>query len=1154
MATELLLPFDEPAEPDNLRRDRAARAAASDPRRNVVLEASAGTGKTRVLVDRYLNLLAAGVEPANILAITFTRKAAAEMRERIAARVRQSAALSAPRESRWRQIRERLGEVSISTIDAFCLTLLREFPLEADLDPGFEVADESETLRMREAAIDSTLAVARRMAHKRQDVRLLLSLLDERGLAAALSSLLSNRLAARRAFRRLIGPASADEAAGAAGERLSALFAARAGGIERFLADAPLWHPRFALAAAELRQLCSNEPGSASCVEPGPLALLMEDLARHFLTAAGTPRSRLSPEFPAASFPTRQAYERHRDEVRRLAPDVAAVRTSFRRGLNLVAASGLRRMFYTAEAQYLRRMEEAALVDFTEMLLRALALLARMDEFSQSRYRLEARYHHLLVDEFQDTSPAQWQLVWRLVRAWSEGQGLAAESPVPPSIFVVGDRKQSIYGFRDADVTMLSRARRQIARLRPDPRVGRYITRSFRSVAPLLSFTNDFFSAIEPARERADRFRFGGRDLFPIAGAPTFDGPAVSLSVAEDVESSARIVAGEIGRLLRSGVVRDRQTGLSRDVRPGDIAILFRTRESHREFAGALDSAGIRAYVYKGLGFFDADEVMDLTALVRYLADPFSDLRAAAFLRSRFVRLSDAAIQRLAPDGIALALRSSEPPAAMDQLSEEDRRVLDALRVQLSAWLPLADRLPPAAVIDRILAESAYAWETRGPRRAQARENIKKMRSLVRRIQNRGYATLERVASRIEQLSAGDESNAVVDAVDAVNLMTIHASKGLEFPVVFLVNVTRGAGARPSPVRVASGPRLRKAPAETAVLVGEFVSEDEDDHRGREREETKRLLYVAVTRARERLYFSAVLRDGRLKAAPGSIAEVFPPSFSAVLAESRAGAEERTLEWMAPSGVAHPLRVLPLPPEPLGEEQPAAQDGRSSGEVVALLGTQDFFGALDAAPVLARLRVTDTVAEARDDATQAAALRLQGVEAGEASDARADADEAVPAEWARLAGVLVHRLFQRALPAALDEDELVSMARLEASRLDEMGEAPTEDVLRLAVRAYRSLSERPEVAELLATGSVLYEVPFSARTANGIVRGTVDCLVRTQDDSFVVMEFKTGTPEEWHERQLASYVEALRQALPGREVTGMIVYARAGRTSEAGTP
>ena len=202
----------------------------------------------------------------------------------------------------------------------------------------------------------------------------------------------------------------------------------------------------------------------------------------------------------------------------------------------------------------------------------------------------------------------------------------------------------------------------------------------------------------------------------------------------------------------------------------------------------------------------------------------------------------------------------------------EDARVLATLRGSLPGWLALVDRVPPAELVDRVLEDCAYALELRGPREVQARENVKKVRALLRRIQNRGYATLPRIADHLDRLSAGDESNAIVDAVDAVNLMTVHAAKGLEFPIVFLVNVGRGTGSHVDPVLVVSDPRRQ----EPLVSIGGGLPEAEAALRERDIEETKRLLYVAVTRARERLYLSAVVKDGRFRVGRGSLAEVLP--------------------------------------------------------------------------------------------------------------------------------------------------------------------------------------------------------------------------------------------------------------------------------------
>src|SRR4051812_30669846 len=144
--------------------DSEARAHATDPARNVVLEASAGTGKTRVLVERYVNLLRAGVDPDHILAITFTRKAASEMRERIISRLREASRESQADLARWRDLKNRLGDIAISTIDAFCLSLLREFPLEAGVDPGFDLADDTEIPRLVSESLDQALRICRGVA------------------------------------------------------------------------------------------------------------------------------------------------------------------------------------------------------------------------------------------------------------------------------------------------------------------------------------------------------------------------------------------------------------------------------------------------------------------------------------------------------------------------------------------------------------------------------------------------------------------------------------------------------------------------------------------------------------------------------------------------------------------------------------------------------------------------------------------------------------------------------------------------------------------------------------------------------------------------------------------------------------------------------
>jgi ATP-dependent helicase/nuclease subunit A len=345
---------------------------------------------------------------------------------------------------------------------------------------------------------------------------------------------------------------------------------------------------------------------------------------------------------------------------------------------------------------------------------------------------------------------------------------------------------------------------------------------------------------------------------------------------AATIESAADGVAAEIAALLSSGAdVRDRDTGIPRRVKPADIAVVFRSRDSHREYEAALDRRGVPTYVYKGLGFFEADEIQDAISLLRFLASPTSNLRAAAFLRSRNVRLSEAAVIELRTN-LAGALIDAEPPPGIERLDAEDRVVLERVRAAIPGWLATVDRVTPSELLDGILRDTAYAYEIRGPRRAQARENLKKLRALIRKVENRGYATLSRIAEFLDDLAVGDESNAVLDAHDAVSLMTVHAAKGLEFPIVFVVNINRGTGGPRAPIRV-----LADGYGTPSVSIGDFESEADEDATARDREETKRLLYVALTRARDRLYLGAVVKNGAFKPGRGSLGEVLPRAVGA---------------------------------------------------------------------------------------------------------------------------------------------------------------------------------------------------------------------------------------------------------------------------------
>jgi ATP-dependent helicase/nuclease subunit A len=1104
-STNLRLPFETERETVQSRldaRDRAGRERAVDPRYNVVLEASAGTGKTRVLVDRYVNLLRAGVDPSNILAITFTRKAAAEMRERIVSTLRAAAARGEITAARWRDLRDRSGDIAISTIDAFCLSLLRDFPLEADLDPGFSMADETEVPRLVDEALDRALRTCRSLARADENIALVFAQLGDRRARAGLASLLSRRIVAPRVLSDYLAKGApglnAAAAARAATAAILEMFTAMPGGRDRFLGTGPP-EPVFLVLARTLRKL-ESATANAKPIDPPVVQVAFARLREYFLTQDGQPRTRL--QHAKAAFTTEAHWRTHRDLVVDHAPTLQQAFLRYKRDLNVLVSRGIWRMFRVAESEYRRTLDAHALLDFSDVLLRALDLLRQMEEFAQSRYRLESRYHHVLVDEFQDTSRAQWELISRLVESWGAGAGLAHSGPLQPSIFIVGDRKQSIYGFRDADVCMLYEASRHVETLRPGGDVRRSISRSFRAVPGLLAFVNDLCHDIDKVNGRSDAFVYEEQDRFPI-DSPVFESDgSLGAVLADTPEACAEITAQEILNLIAAGtVVRDRDTGVRRPVSAGDIAILFRTRESHREYEEALERRGIAAYVYKGLGFFDADEIKDTMALLWYLADPLSDLRAAAFMRSRFVRLSDEALRRLAPR-LADALGSAESPDAANVVDESDRVALAQARETTRRWRALVDRLPPAELLDRVLHESGYATELRGPRFQQAHENLKKMRALVRRIQNRGYLTLSRIASHMDRLSVGDEANAVIDARDAVSLMTVHASKGLEFPVVFVVNLARGTGSRREPIRIAANPDG----GSPSVAVGDYQSDADEDVATREREESKRLLYVALTRARDRLYLGSALKDGRLQPARGSLAEVLPASFVAQFTATD------TIQWRASSGISHQLLVCDghdahassaaAPTRPAGLKSdfaPLAEGGSARRSVAAAVAGSDGFGS--------------------------------------PADGGGDPD--------RLVGRLVHRLIQR-----LGCDASVETARACVSQLiraEELWECDArldvDATLDAAVTSYQALTCRNDVRMLYSSSHRLHEIPFTMKVGETWVRGTIDCLVCDESGVLTVLEFKTGRPRREHDGQIELYRRAAQRLFPEHRVEARLVYA-----------
>lgn len=877
---------------------------ALDSQRNIAVTASAGAGKTATLVERYIELLRQhpDIGVRQVLAITFTQKAAAEMRERVAQRLADGLAdeLPEPERQRLRQIRDELPAARISTIHSFCAALLREYPIEADVDPAFAVLEEVDAAQLRSQAVRQTLESLARMRDSSPDKEALRRTLAEWSrpyLEQVLQLLLAKKHLARSWCRRY-AEQSPDQIL-SDWHRMQQ--AACEPAYHTLLAD-----PHFPAMLAELAALAPQTEASDSAVKR--LAPLREDMRRLSqrppLAAAVAVLPRLAAGLLTSGKPlsgSRLGSKSNWDEaalarIRELVPALGRCLAPHADllGLELGAADervaavlpALSRLFLRADARCEGSKGNGRMLDLDDLLEKSRQLIATDADI---RHRLAQHYRFALIDEFQDTDPVQWEIIHSLV---------APDGPMAgDKLFIVGDPKQSIYSFRAADVAVFARVCEAIAQANaaheraaqpfcdagetldasPAQRLGGLVMgENFRTLAQPIAFVNALFPQFMQAVP-GEPFQVGYDPLVGCRSTEVSAGsvellllpPDDSRDATEAARCEAELVARRLSHLLAG---RDLQVADGEGLRPPvprDIALLLRRRRNLSAYEDALRACGIPFQVAGGRGFYQRQEIYDLANILRVLCNPGDGIALLGALRSPYFGLSDNALYALtAPHGGRLA-EHLEDANRRQGLAPADREAAADGSARLQRWRELHDRVPLVELLHAILEDTgAWGFLCYGDRGEQAVANVEKLLDLAREFRG----PLADFVVRLDLLTTAEEQEgeAVLEA-DALHILTVHAAKGLEFPIVVvpdlaarfnlgssdpvLLNAEQGLGLSTRDPEQG----YKMAPSYIRTLINR-------DAVRRQRAEEKRLLYVACTRARDHLLLGGALTDKHLPA------------------------------------------------------------------------------------------------------------------------------------------------------------------------------------------------------------------------------------------------------------------------------------------------
>ena len=839
--------------------DRAGRLRAlTDLGSSLVVEAAAGTGKTSLLAGRVAFMLADGIPPDAIVAITFTEQAAGELAGRIrslveallAGRVPEALSDALPfglppdRRMRLEAAAARLDELTASTIHGFCHALIRDHAIAADVDPGAEIMDAEAAAVAFERVFDGWLR--RRLDGTRDDDDpvVVLSRADPRGVSKLLRGLAE--------FRRA-RPSATSPPADLSG-RPDLDFADAVDGFRRWVAAAPP-HGETRTMARSLDELAAFY-ADAFATPPGFAKLWM---LAHPPRVASMPKDHGRKEsLELRPLCDREGWrdicgetegERLFEEAARLCEGaIAAFAALLGRVAGALAAIACAQLD-EALADWRAAKRAAARIDFGDLLETARALLRDDDDV---RRTAAARYRHVLVDEFQDIDPVQAEIVLRLTareaaRTWRDCV------PREGALFVVADPKQSIYRFRGADASVYLEARDALLARSPANLVE--ISANWRSRPGVCAYVNRCFSGplSRPPQPRYVPIEATRDD--PVHGGPCACrlplalAPDANAATIREVEADA--VAATCARLVGAMEVEDRD-GAVRALAAGDIALLAPTVTDLWRYERALRRHGLRAASHAGKAFHRRQEVQDLLALTRVLADPRDTLAFGALLRGPLVGATDEALLDVAER--LHALHGDQPrrrftvSTEVGEIGDPDlARVVSILRRLRQA----AGSTSPHAILSRAVAEldvRTLVAIRDGHAAEGALANVDAFLDMSRGYAVRGLGRFARDLDRAWRERAKRAEGRVDAGRDAVSLVTMHAAKGMEWGVTIPINAGSEPPARPTFLHRPQDDTLHWMLGGVAPPSLTEVLRETDMAEARERE---RLWYVAATRARE---------------------------------------------------------------------------------------------------------------------------------------------------------------------------------------------------------------------------------------------------------------------------------------------------------------